>query len=235
MAAQIEKVLHLSGHRSQELSRLLSVSGVRDSPAGFLAHLLAECCIYLLLGVLLAPISPALLFLCAAFALLKYLLSMDKLKEAYRRHTREIEYDLPKFCSVINSRISSTSSALVILQSYLPVASPAMAAEIARTIGDMKTGNPEQALRRMEQRINSPKVSDVLRGLISVQNGDDQAAYFVSKQQQLNNDYQMARKKDISSRPLKLTLPGLIAFLFFFLILLYPIAVSMLQYTSELF
>ena len=46
-----------------------------------------------------------------------------------------------------------------------------MKRELDITTADMKSGNYETALTRLETRIGSPMLSDVVRGLISVIRG----------------------------------------------------------------
>lgn len=43
---------------------------------------------------------------------------------------------------------------------------------------DMRSSSYEAALTRFEARLNSPQLSDVVRGLIGVLRGDDGAIYF---------------------------------------------------------
>ena len=108
-----------------------------------------------------------------------------------------------------------------------------MAAELSLTLEDMKTGSQEIALRRLDGRVNSPRVSDVVRGLISVLNGDDQRAFFQNKQQQFNNDYVTIKKKELKNRNSKLFTPKVLVFLFFFILLLYPILMTIGDLVSE--
>ena len=53
-----------------------------------------------------------------------------------------------------------------------------MKRELEITIADMASGNEENALTRMESRIGSSMLSDVVRGLISVKRGDNGIMYF---------------------------------------------------------
>ena len=64
------------------------------------------------------------------------------------------------------------------LKSYQRNAGHAMKRELEITIADMASGNEENALTRMESRIGSTMLSDVVRGLISVKRGDNGIMYF---------------------------------------------------------
>ena len=64
------------------------------------------------------------------------------------------------------------------LETYQKHAGPALKRELSVTTADMRTGSYEAALTRMESRVSSAMVSDVVRGLIGVIRGDDGVAYF---------------------------------------------------------
>ena len=65
----------------------------------------------------------------------------------------------------------------------------------------MKTGNYENALLKMEKRINSPLMSDVIRGLIGVLRGDDQRVYFKMLTFDMRQLEQNNLKKEAMKRP----------------------------------
>ena len=53
-----------------------------------------------------------------------------------------------------------------------------MKREIDITLADMKSGNVEVALTRLETRVGSTMMSDVTRGLIALNRGDDNHIYW---------------------------------------------------------
>ena len=75
------------------------------------------------------------------------------------------------------------------------------AEKFEQTIADMKTGNYENALLNMESRINSPLMSDVIRGLIGVLRGDDQRVYFKMLTFDMRQMEQNNLKKEAMKRP----------------------------------
>ncbi|MEG1779434.1 MAG: hypothetical protein RR263_04970, partial [Oscillospiraceae bacterium] len=68
----------------------------------------------------------------------------------------------------------------------------------------IKTGSTEKALSNFDARLNSVKVSELVRGLIGVYRGDNQELYF----EMLTNNYlkseSEAIKKELLTRPEKL-------------------------------
>lgn len=226
LGKQTGRYIKLSGHKAERYQKMLTAAGERRSPDEYISRLVGQSLLYAASGLFFYPISPLLTLLCAAFGMYIYHSEIRKLRGRYLMHQQEIELDLPKLCSVINSRLRTTKNVQMILESFMPIASTAMQEEITVTVRDMKTGSPEMALRRFEGRLSSPKVSDVTRGLISVLNGDDQTIFFQSRQHQFNNDYLTIRKKEIQKRPMKLTMPSIVAFVFFFVIIFYPMLMS---------
>ena len=50
--------------------------------------------------------------------------------------------------------------------------------ELGITVADMKSGNYEAAITRLESRVGSSMMSDVCRGLIGIIRGDDNLMYW---------------------------------------------------------
>ena len=66
------------------------------------------------------------------------------------------------------------------LESYSKTAGPEMKHELDITAADMRSGNYEAAITRLESRVGSSMMSDVCRGLIGVLRGDDTEMYWAS-------------------------------------------------------
>ena len=64
--------------------------------------------------------------------------------------------------------------------SYARNAGPELKHELDITAADMRSGNNEVAITRLEARVGSPLMSDVCRGLISIDRGDVNTVYWKS-------------------------------------------------------
>ena len=234
-ASRIEKFVRISDYKRNDYLRMLEVLGQSITPEQFTAKVIVKAILFFALGLLLGMLYPFFFIMAPVLPAIIYWWEFKAIKKQYLKRKTDIELDLPKLCSVINSRLQSTSNVQTILSSFLPIANSSMAAELTVTLADMRTGSAETALRRFEGRISSPKVSDVVRGLIAVQNGDDMRIYFQSKQHQFNNDYTTIKKKQISARPIQLSMPGLLAFLIFFVVILYTLSEGIQQTISQAF
>ena len=238
LADRIEPYLNISEQRKRKYQYLLQLKKSTTAaltPSAYISYKLARSTLVAGIGILLTIRNPILFFIMLGYAIFLYWYEDNKLKQQYIQRRQEIESDLPKLCSVIHSRLRGTANVALILESFLPIASPAMKHELMLTVSDMHTGSGIGALLRLEQRITSPMVSDVVRGLISVLNGDDQSVYFQTKQFQFNNDYQTQKQKDIRARPSKLIGPGVLTFGFFLALVAYPLMVIMKDLLSAIF
>ena len=71
-------------------------------------------------------------------------------------------------------------SASVMAARYTKTAGPELKHELGITAADMRSGNYEAAITRMESRVGSSMMSDVCRGLIGILRGDDTQMYWAS-------------------------------------------------------
>ena len=72
--------------------------------------------------------------------------------------------------------------------------------ELDIVCADMRSSSYEAALTRFEARLNSPQLSDVVRGLIGVLRGDDGAVYF----QMLTHDFKQAELQRLKAKAAKI-------------------------------
>ncbi|MEG1953271.1 MAG: hypothetical protein RR115_03440 [Hydrogenoanaerobacterium sp.] len=232
ISKKLNRFVKISQYKRNEYLRMLEVLELHYTPEEYTSRIMSKAICFFVVGLSLGILSPILLLLAPVCAATIYFSENSSLQKKYIKRKNEIELDLPKLCSVINSRLQSTANVQSILTSFLPIANASMSAELKLTLADMKTGNVETALRRFESRISSPKVSDVVRGLIAVQNGDDLRVFFQSKQHQFNNDYLTVKRKSILARPMELVMPGLFLFAFFGCIIGYSGYIGMKQMMS---
>lgn len=89
-----------------------------------------------------------------------------------------INFELPRLVFTIEKKISHDRNVLGMLDEYREMAGPELKSELDITVADMRSGNAESALIRLESRVGSPMLSDVVRGLISVLRGDETSSYW---------------------------------------------------------
>ena len=110
-----------------------------------------------------------------------------------------IELELPRFVATIAQSLKASRDVLSMLESYKKHAGEAFAAELDVLTADMRSSSYEAALTRFEARMNSPMLSDVVRGLIGVLRGDDGGVYF----QMLTHDMKQLELQRLRGEALK--------------------------------
>ena len=172
MAARLSPLVHLDNYKRKKLEAQLKSAEIKMSPETYIAAAWVKAG---LIALLIFPIlAPVIVFLAVAV----YFKEQKRADEIVQQRQEEIEAELPRFVNTIEQELRASRDVLNILKSYQRNAGHAMKRELEITIADMASGNEENALTRMESRIGSTMLSDVVRGLISVKRGDNGIMYF---------------------------------------------------------
>ena len=164
--------LKLNEYRRLMLEADLRTADMDISPEGYVADCIVKSA---LVGILALPVFflskiVAVLILIVAVILYRHL--ANKVSRAIRERRKRIEAELPRFVSVVANTLSHSRDVLSILDGYRERAGTEFRHELDITVADMRSGHDLEALRRMGNRIGSPKVDEVIRELQSVINGN---------------------------------------------------------------
>lgn len=105
---------------------------------------------------------------------------MKGISNRIRAKRAKIEYELPRFVFKIEKSLMHSKDVLEMIESFAKNAGPELKHELDITAADMHSGNNEIAITRLEARVGSPLMSDVCRGLISINRGDVNTVYWKS-------------------------------------------------------
>ena len=172
--------LKLNEYKRMQLDADLKTADMNMTPEMYVADNIVRS---LFVGVFAIPVLlfskliAALIALCAG---LLYYNNSKKVANRIREKRRKIEYELPRLVATIEKTLLHNRDVLGILDSYKDGAGPELRRELEITVADMRSGNYEVALTRLESRVGSAMLSDVTRGLISVIRGDETAVYWGS-------------------------------------------------------
>ena len=195
LSSKLSKHIRLDDYKKRKLISTLKSAGIKLTPETYIARAWVKTG---MIATLLIPIMPILPILAPIIILLAIAVLFKELRladEILRQKRDEIEYELPRFVSTVSQSLKASRDVIAILKSYQKSAGESFKQELEITIADMQSGNEETALTRLESRIGSTMLSDVVRGLISVKRGDNGAMYF----EMLNHDF-----KQIELQKLKL-------------------------------
>ncbi len=177
-AVKLSKYIRMDEYKRSRMANILKASGISMTPEVYTAYAITKSgaialgalpCLFLL--PLLAPV---LLIL----AVLTYFQETKRADEQLREKREQVEGELPRFVATIEQTLKASRDVLAMIETYKKNAGPAFAHELDVLTADMRSSSYEAALTRFESRLNSPMLSDVVRGLIGVLRGDDSAVHF---------------------------------------------------------
>jgi tight adherence protein C len=177
-AVKVSKLIKIDDYRRRKMIAVLKSAGIKLSPETYIARAWVKAGFVLLCtlpALFLFPIiCPFILFL----SVVVYFKEIRAADEAVMKRRKEIEYELPRFVSTLTQELKASRDVLAILERYRKNSKGSIRKELDITIADMKTGTYEAALTRFETRLGSSQLSSLVRGLVSVLQGDDGIVYF---------------------------------------------------------
>ena len=180
LAVWISKHIRLSEYRKMQMQSDLTSAGIHLSPEMHIANALVQSLLVALTAIPLYFILPVLSHVMLLAAVYMYFRASKGVAEKIKEKRRKIEYELPRFVSHIDKTLKHNRDVLNIIDTYKENAGEEMAQELEITAADMRSGNYEAALTRLESRVGSSMLSDTTRGLIGVLRGDETDAYWAN-------------------------------------------------------
>ncbi len=180
LAVWISKHIRLSEYRKMQMQSDLTSAGIHLSPEMHIANALVQSLLVALTAIPLYFILPVLSPVMLLAAVYMYFRASKGVAGKIKEKRRKIEFELPRFVSHIDKTLTHNRDVLAIIDSYKANAGEEMAQELEITAADMRSGNYEAALTRLESRVGSSMLSDTTRGLIGVLRGDETDAYWAN-------------------------------------------------------
>lgn len=180
IAEWLSRHIRLNEFKRAQLEADLKTAQIDISPEMFKANALVKAA---LIGILAVPVLFIFPLLCPVILFLAFFLYYQESKSVamrIRAKREKIEYELPRLVFNIEKTLQHNRDVLYMLESYAKNAGSEMKHELDITVADMKSGNYEGAITRLESRVGSSQMSDVCRGLIGILRGDDNRMYWSS-------------------------------------------------------
>ena len=199
-AVRLAKYIRMDEYKRSRMNNILKASGMNISPEVYQAYAFVKAgtilpgvipCVFLM--PLLSPIVIIL-------SILTYFKESQKADERLKAKRDEIEGELPRLVATIEQELKASRNVIGMLERFRLNAGESLAGELDILLADMRSSNYEAALTRFEARLNSPMLSDVVRGLIGVLRGDDSAVYF----QMLAHDFRQMELQRLKARAQKI-------------------------------
>ena len=225
-AYKLSKFIKLSDYKHRKMTATLKSADIPLTPETFIAKSIVKAFIWLCFAIFMYFIEPLL-----APVIMMWMIKIlfDDLKSAdtaVKKKREEIEYELPRFVATISQELRSNRDVLSMLEGYRASAGKGFKSELEITIADMKSGPQETALTRLETRIGSAMLSEVVRGLLAVLQGDNGILHF----DMLAHDYKQLEYQRLkliaSKRPDKVRKYSYAILVCFIIIIFYVIGVQ---------
>ena len=172
--------LHLNEYRCAQLEADLRTGDMTQTPEQFVAENIVRAGTVAVLAVPVVFVSKFLAVLLLVAAVLFYRLGSMTLRKKIGARRARIELELPRFVANIEKTLPHSRDVLAMLESYRTGAGEEFGRELDITVADMRSGNDEAALTRLEARVGSSALSDVVRGLIGILHGEDNSVYWAN-------------------------------------------------------
>ena len=234
-ASSLARHLPMNEYRREELAADLKSAQMEVTPEQYTANAIVKA---MLIGVLAIPtlfvfpiLSPIILFL--AFVL--YRMNMRSVKVRIGSKRSRIEADLPRLVATIYKKLDYQRNILDILTDFSRHARPEMKHELDITIADIRSGNEEAAITRLESRVGSPMMSDVCRGFYTMINGDVADNYWSSLEIKFSEIQRQRLKAEAAKVPRKVRRLSMCLLVCFMLIYVVVIVAQIMRSVGVMF
>ena len=116
----------------------------------------------------------------------------------------QIDIDLPRFVYSMKQEMLVSHDVLTILERHKNDYSDHWRKQMSITVADMRSGNYEAALQRLEGRVGSTNLSEVVRGLIEMSHGSDMSVYWETLQVRFSEMRKAQLRKIVKKIPDKI-------------------------------
>lgn len=235
IAEKIAKHLKLNEFKRAQLEADLKTAQMDISPEMFKANAIVKAGIIGVFAIPVAFIFPLFVPVVLFLAVFLYRMETKSVSKRIRAKRERIEYELPRLVSNIEKTLAHNRDVLYMLESYVQNAGPELKHEITITVADMKSGNYEGAITRLESRVGSSMMSDVCRGLIGILRGDDNRMYWASLSLKFNDTARQQLRLKAQKVPRKVKRLSMCLLLCFMLIYIVVILEQIMSSLGVLF
>jgi len=199
-AVKASRFVRMDEYRHSRMKNILKASGITMTPEVYMAYAYVKAGAVLLGVIPCLFVFPLLAPVVVFLAIAVYFKETKKADEQLKAKREHIESDLPRFVATVEQELKNSRDVLSILENFKKNAGEAFRQELDIVCADMRSSSYEAALTRFEARLNSPQLSDVVRGLIGVLRGDDGAMYF----QMLAHDFKQMELQKLKAEAQKI-------------------------------
>lgn len=234
LAVKLSPYIKLNPQQKKNLTATLLYAGINMQPETYLANAIIKLLLKFLLLIPFTVTLPVMDLVVIWWAVNSFFADIGSAQKMVKEKREQIERELPRFVATIEQQLHSNRNILAMLTGYKNSAGEAFRNELELTIADMQSGIPEQALVRMEARVNSIMMSETVRGLLAVMRGDNGVMHF----SMLANDFKKQERQQLNmiamKRPDQLKVFNYLVLAGFFITLVVPIAMYLMDLLHQM-
>lgn len=235
VAGFFAKHMRLNEFKKAQLQNDLNTAQMNISPEMFKANAIVKSLIIATFAIPVLFILPLLSPIILVLAIALYNNEVRSVSKRIKAKRRKIEYELPRLVFTIEKTLKHNRDVLYMLDSYMESAGPEIKHELEITVADMRSGNYEAAITRLESRVGSSMMSDVCRGLIGILRGDDTEMYWASLSIKFNDIQRQQLRLEAQKVPRKVKRLSMCLLLCFMLIYVVVIFSQIMSSVGVLF
>ena len=230
VARLISKLFPMSEYRKKQLEADFARLHMTQKPEDFVSNIKVRSLLLALIGLLFIPMGvPLLALLTTVAALLAYFQAMQSIRKRVEMQSREIEAELPRLVETMNYTLQDNRDMLSFFEKYRRVASKALGPELDRLITNMRIGNQEVALRRMDARLNLPSFSALCAVLCGVYQGVDQHTSLLVLEQDMRTKERETLRRLMEKRPGRIKTASFILTVLMILMFMVPLVLMIIN------
>ncbi len=196
LASRLSKHIKLNDYKRRKMEIILKNAGISLTPETYYAKIIVSFASKIVIAIPACIAFPIMVPLFLVWALNSLFENLNEAEKLMKKKREEIEDELPRFVATITQELNASRDVLSMLEGYKASAGKMFRKELDITIADMKSGSHEKALIRLESKIDSTMLSEVVRGLVGVLHGDNNVSHF----EMLSHDF-----KQLEIQKLKMT------------------------------
>lgn len=227
-ALWLSKKIKMNEFKRQELETDLRTAQMDITPEMFKANAIVKSGMFVVISLPFYLIMPILGGIITLAAVLMYFINVRSISGRIKAHRRKIENDLPRLVATIEKKLTHERGIVGIIESFIPSAGPELARELEITTADIRSGNEEAAVTRLEARVGSPMMSDVCRGFITMIHGDTAEVYWQSIGQKFADIQRNRLRAEANKIPGKVRKLSMLILFCFMLVFIVVIAVEII-------
>lgn len=214
----------------------LRTAGMEITPEQYMADAIVKALLFAVLALPTFFISKIIGVGLLGLAVFVYFHESKSVTRKIKAKRERIEYELPRFVGHIDKTLMHSRDLIYVIESYLPVAGEELKEELMITLAEMRSsGNNQEALTALDNRIGSNSLSDVARALKAVENSKDTTVLWASLSMKFSELQKINLKAQANVIPRKVKKLSLALMMCFLLIYIAVIGQVLLNSMSGLF